>query len=85
MSADDVGPHPHLHRLHHSHPLRLLLRAKVSVQQACSVFSSLIFHLRQIRDSNKLSDFREDHNLTEDQGIPWHLLKHFNNNITRPK
>ena len=30
MSAHHVGPHPHLHHLHHSHTLRLLLRAKVS-------------------------------------------------------
>ena len=57
----------------------------VCSRPALSVLISLIFHLRQIRDSNKLSDFREDHNLTEDQGIPWHLLKHYNNNITRAK
>ena len=68
--------------------LVLLLTLLVSVTLIPHVFSSVVksvlsvlsltitlLHVRQIRDSAALSDLRELHNLTDDQRIPWNLLR----------
>ena len=36
-------------------------------------------YFRQISDASKLADFRELHNLKDDEEIPWELLQSYMN------
>ena len=38
-----------------------------------------VMYFRQISDASKLADFRELHNLKDDEEIPWELLQSYMN------
>jgi len=54
----------------------LLVTLSVFVTVLPHVFTSV---LKQISDASKLADFRELHNLKDDEEIPWELLQSYMN------